>query len=139
MRNSKFKIAIVDDEEDARSMVCLMLEEYFPELDIVCETGIFREALVEISRQKPHILLLDVEMPEGSGFDLLEKLAVQPATVFITAHDKYAIQAIRSAAQDYILKPLNSHEFKEVMERLICRLVLNESPDQHAQKVRTFI
>ncbi len=133
---SKFKVAIVDDEQDARGMVRLMLEQHFPEFEIVCDTGLFREALVEISRLKPHILFLDVEMPGNNGFDLLDKIAFKPATVFITAHDKYAINAIRAEASDYILKPLNPDEFREVVERLICRLALTEEPGQNARNVR---
>ena len=136
MKRSRFKVAIVDDEKDARGMVQLMLKEYFPELDVVCDTGNFREALLEISRHKPHLLFLDVEMPGGNGFELLEKLPFKPTTVFITAHDGYAIRAIRASAEDYILKPLNRNEFREVVERLLCGLAMNEEAEHSTSGVR---
>lgn len=118
-----FKAAIVDDEEDSRGLIALLLRNHFPEIEIICNTGEFEEACTSITLREPDILFLDVELPEGSGFDLLDKLPFRPASViFITAHDKYAIEAIKSHAIDFILKPLSTLEFKISVQQVSARL-----------------
>lgn len=114
---------IIDDEADGRDTLKMAIEKYCPEVSIL---GIYEnpgKGLEAIRNLKPDLVFLDVQMPHMSGFDLLQQLL--PLTfevVFVTAHDKYAIKAIRFSALDYLLKPVDiddlMHAVKKVQERL---------------------
>ena len=111
---------IIDDEEDARGMVGLFLEKDFPNISVVGNAGMVSEAKVLILDQKPDIIFLDVEMPDGTGFDLLTQLGECKAIIiFITAFDQYAIEAIKASALDYILKPINRSEFSQAVNKAL--------------------
>jgi two-component system LytT family response regulator len=78
-----------------------------------------RESLVLIKTTKPDLLLLDINLPDGTGFDILEQMSPAPCKViFLTAHMEYALQAFRYGAIDYLLKPLNENEFREALQRV---------------------
>jgi two-component system, LytTR family, response regulator len=83
----------------------------------------------EIRRLEPDIVFLDVEMPECDGFDVLEMLgaSMPPAVVFLTAYDKYALQAFEAGALDYLLKPFDSKRFDRALERAIERVAYNRT------------
>ncbi len=139
MKTSTFKIAIVDDEADARGLIRLLLKDYFPEMEVVCDTGDFSLACREITKLQPELLFLDVEMPGGSGFELLEGLPEQPpAVIFTTAHDKYAIRAIKAAAADYVLKPLSSSEFRASVEKVKACLLKTQRAEDLAFHKRAY-
>lgn len=110
---------IVDDEQDARAFIKLRLERYAHiEILALCEDA--DTALEAILLHKPDILFLDIQMPQKSGFDLLEDLRrtnsqISPRVIFTTAFDKYAIKAIKYAAFDYLLKPISKDEFHATM------------------------
>lgn len=71
-----------------------------------------------IGRLHPQLLFLDIEMPEGNGFDLLERLATAPHVIFTTAYDAYAIQAFEINALDYLLKPVTEKRLEEALARI---------------------
>jgi two-component system LytT family response regulator len=109
---------IVDDEPLARSNVTALLREHH---DVViageCDSG--DDALAQIPRLKPDVVFLDVEMPECDGFDVLEMLGgnVPPAVVFVTAYDRYAVQAFEAGALDYLVKPFDRLRFERALAR----------------------
>ena len=119
---------IVDDEPLARSNVSALLRPH-AEVEVVgqCKSG--AEALDEIRRLDPDIVFLDIEMPECDGFDVLEMLgaSIPPAVVFLTAYDKYALQAFEAGAIDYLLKPVDSHRFERALERAKGRVEYNRA------------
>jgi two-component system LytT family response regulator len=119
---------IVDDEPLARSNVSALLRSH-AEVEIVgqCQDG--AEALDEIRRLQPDIVFLDVEMPECDGFDVLEMLgtSMPPAVVFLTAYEKYALQAFDAGALDYLLKPVDSNRFDRALERAKERIASNRA------------
>jgi two-component system LytT family response regulator len=119
---------IVDDEPLARSNINALLRRH-AEVEIVGQCGSGAEALDEIRRLEPDIVFLDVEMPECDGFDVLEMLgaSVPPAVVFVTAYDKYAIQAFEAGALDYLLKPFDSSRFERALERAKERVAYNKA------------
>lgn len=96
---------IVDDERLAREGLKSMLKE-FPEIQVIGEASNVDEAIEMIDKLKPQLLFLDIQMPEKTGFDLLEDLIETPAIVFTTAFDEYAIKAFEVNAMDYLLKPI---------------------------------
>jgi two-component system, LytTR family, response regulator len=83
----------------------------------VCST--VHDAIVLIHTTKPDLLLLDIGLPDGTGFDILEQVPAQTKVIFLTAHQEYAIRAIRYGAMDYLLKPLDETELQEALQRVI--------------------
>lgn len=112
------KVTIVDDEFKARDALEKILNEQFPEITILASAGTVGEGFEAIRRDPPDLLLLDVELPDGTGFDLLKKIAqVQFKVIFITGHQEYAIEAIKFSALDYILKPFDGEELSQAVEK----------------------
>lgn len=123
MEEHYFKAVIVDDEEDARELTALFLNDYFPGVQVTDKVGGITTALRSIVLHKPDLVFLDIEMGEGTGFDLLKRLpGFNGLVIFITAYDNYAIKAIKASAMDYLLKPLNRDEFVETVDRALAKL-----------------
>jgi len=113
------KAVITDDEEDARVSLELLLKKFCPDVEIIAICKGPLEALEFLKEQTPDLLFLDVQMPHMSGFDMLEKIEKASfQTIFVTAHDKYAIKAIRFSALDYLLKPVDVDELLSAVERV---------------------
>jgi len=113
---------VVDDEALARTRVCQLLRESLA-FDVVGEASGGKDALIATKSLTPDVLFLDIEMPDLSGFEVLEALqswdAVQmPAVVFVTAFDRYAVQAFDANAVDYVLKPIDEPRFLKTMARV---------------------
>ncbi len=111
------KTILIDDERLARKELSTLLKEY-DFIDIVDECANADEAVVSIKKHKPDLLFLDIEMPEKSGFDLLEELEEIPQVIFVTAFDEYAIKAFEVNATDYILKPVDPKRLDQLMAKL---------------------
>jgi two-component system LytT family response regulator len=110
------KAIIVDDEHKSVHMLELMLKEYCSEVEVIGFAYSAIEGAKEIMNKKPDLVFLDVEMTGGTGFDLLESLPERNFNViFVTAHDHYALKAIKFHAIDYILKPLDVEELKNAI------------------------
>lgn len=103
----KINALIVDDEQDSRETLRSYLNKYCPQVHIVDESANIQEARTSILKHEPQLVFLDVEMPHGNAFDLLEQWETVPfETIFVTAFSKYAIQAFNLSAAHYLLKPL---------------------------------
>ncbi|MCR9174045.1 MAG: LytTR family DNA-binding domain-containing protein [bacterium] len=112
------RCVIVDDEKQVRLSIAKMIEMFCPDVEIVGSAANIIEAKTLILSKSPDVVFLDVEMPGGSGFDLLESLeTVNFKVIFTTAHAAYAIKAIKYAAMDYLLKPLNVQELEEAIQK----------------------
>jgi len=109
---------IVDDERLARQKIRTFLEAR-NDIAIAGEAANVAEAVALIEREKPDLVLLDIQMPGGDGFDVVSALPSShaPAIVFITAHDDYAVRAFEVAAVDYLLKPFDRARFNEAVDR----------------------
>jgi len=113
----KLTAMIIDDERNAREEVKKLLENY-PELEIVGEAKNADEAKELIELKHPDLLFLDIQMPEKSGFDLLESLDKVPQVIFTTAYDQYAVKAFEVSALDYLMKPIREERFAKAMEQV---------------------
>jgi two-component system LytT family response regulator len=115
---SGIRTLIVDDEPLARTNLRVLLRRH-PHIEIVGEPESGFEALEAIRRTKPHLVFLDVQMPECDGFDVLEMLGgnVPPAVIFVTAYDHYALRAFEAGALDYLLKPFDDARFERALRR----------------------
>lgn len=116
------KLLIVDDEKDARDFNESLVKEYFPKIDIIGKASSAIEAIKIINNNPPDILLSDIEMPGGSGFDILESTRKYNFDViFITAYNQYAVKAFRFSAIDYLLKPVEIQSFRDAIQKAIDR------------------
>ena len=108
---------LVDDERLARRSLRALLAEH-PGIEIVAEAADARQARDLIETERPDVAFLDIQMPGGNGFDLLERLQNPPAIVFVTAYDEYAIRAFEVNAVDYLLKPIEPERLALAVARL---------------------
>jgi two-component system, LytTR family, response regulator len=119
MSEQPIRAIIVDDEELARRGIQIRLEQH---RDIVvvaeCENG--REAIEAIGREQPDLMFLDIQMPGLSGLDVLARVPHEslPMTIFVTAFDRYALDAFEAQALDYLLKPINDARFVQALDRV---------------------
>jgi two-component system, LytTR family, response regulator len=113
----KYTALIVDDEPLARSKLASFLSAA-PDIELLGEFGSGLEALQFMQQTTPDILWLDIQMPEMTGFELLENLEGKPPVViFVTAYDQYAVQAFEVHAADYLLKPYDRERFQKALAR----------------------
>ena len=100
-------ILIIDDEETARTVVKNIVLRYCSTAEVVGEADCIEAGIEQIKNLKPDLLLLDVELSDGTGFDLLQRIDEHEfKVIFVTAFNQYAIQAIKFCALDYLLKPV---------------------------------
>lgn len=112
------RVLIVDDEAPARAKLRRMLAA-FDDVEVVGEAGDGASALEAVARLAPDALFLDVQMPEVDGFDVAASLPDDgPALVFVTAHDRHALQAFDTHALDYLLKPVEPERLARAVQRL---------------------
>lgn len=112
--------AIIDDEESAINVVKLLLQKNVPEIDEIYTALGAEEGIKAIDKYKPQLIFLDVEMPLMNGFQLLEQFpGYSFDIIFITAYDHYAIKAIKYSALDYLLKPIDTEELKNAVQRFL--------------------
>jgi two-component system LytT family response regulator len=114
----KIRTLIVDDEPLGRKHVRKLLERE-AEFPIIGECADGREAVRAINKHSPDLVFLDVQMPEVSGFEVLERIAPEqmPIIIFVTAFDKFAVKAFEAHALDYLLKPFDEDRFGKALER----------------------
>ena len=123
------KVIIVDDELNVRNAITNLLIEQFPDISIISSVGTIEAGYEAISQHKPDLLLLDVELPDGNGFDLLRKISpVNFKVIFITGFQEYALDAIKVSALDYLLKPFETEELRHAIEK--ARIVINHADEQ---------
>lgn len=110
------KVYIIDDEEQAREVMTYYLQEFFPEVAIIGSAADILKGGKEIVRLKPDLIFLDISMPHGSGFELLDRIDLSNSLfVFVSAHSQFALDAIKINIFDYLLKPLQLDELRRVI------------------------
>lgn len=114
------KALIIDDEPSAVKTLSLLVAHYIPEIQELKGTNDPHDGLRLIKTWQPDLLFLDIQMPVMTGFGLLKQLPeINFNIIFTTAHDQYAIEAIRFSALDYLMKPINGDELKEAVQRFL--------------------
>lgn len=114
---------IVDDDINLRNGMKGLLKLYAPEITIIGEADNVKSGVAEILIKDPQVVFLDIQLTDGTGFDILEHITkikgkVNANIVFITAHEKYAIKAFRFSALDFLLKPVDPDELQEVITKI---------------------
>lgn len=143
------KAIIVDDELGARESLSKMIEKNCKQIEVVAKADSMLSAFEAITNKEPDLVFLDIEMPNGNAFDLLEKFKnINFNIIFTTAYDHYAIKAIKFSAIDYILKPIDPEELitavkrfenqrgqKESLDKQFKTLLSNVKPENKLKKV----
>lgn len=120
---------IVDDEQMARETITQIIKLFCPQITRIGEATSVQTAVTAIQKEKPDILLLDIHLNGGNGFDVLKLLGNHLLNViFVTAYDEYAIKAFKVSAIDYLLKPIDSDDFVDAIEK-VHKKYLQESLD----------
>jgi len=114
---------LIDDDINLRNGMKGLLSLYAPEITIIGEADSVASGVEAIEKLHPQVVFLDIQLNDGTGFDILEKLATKNGKttshiVFITAHEQYAIKAFRFSALDFLLKPVDPDELKKVIEKI---------------------
>jgi two-component system, LytTR family, response regulator len=121
------KTLILEDEAHNRAFLHLTLQQHCPQVQVVAQAQGVAEALALFRQHLPELVLLDVELPDGTGFDFLERLPQPwPKIIFITAYDHYALQAIRYSAIDYLLKPIRVQDLVQALQKASNRLHMEQ-------------
>ncbi|WP_022835299.1 LytR/AlgR family response regulator transcription factor [Salisaeta longa] len=112
------RVLIVDDEPLARQRLRDLLSDR-SNVTVVGEADTGTDAIAALRKHRPDLLFLDVQMPNGSGLDVVEAVGPEhmPVTVFVTAYDQYALEAFDAAATDYLLKPFDDERFEQAFRR----------------------
>lgn len=143
------KAIIVDDELGARESLSKMIEKNCKQIEVVAKADSMLSAFEAITNKEPDLVFLDIEMPNGNAFDLLEKFKnINFNIIFTTAYDHYAIKAIKFSAIDYILKPIDPEELigavkrfeeyrgqKTTLDKQFKTLLSNVRPENKLKKV----
>jgi two-component system LytT family response regulator len=119
MPAQKFSVAVVDDESPARKLLRYLLKKE-SDFEIICECENGRDAVKAIRSHTPDLVLLDIQMPDLDGFEVIRRLgtATLPHVIFVTAYDEFAVKAFEVHALDYILKPPIPGRFAEAINRV---------------------
>lgn len=143
---------VIDDEEKSRKVLIRLIHEITDDVKIVGEAGSVNDGFIVVNQLNPDLIFLDIEMLDGTGFDLLEKFAeTKFDIIFTTAYDQYAILAFKYSAIDYLLKPINidelenaiyrvkkdetsTHDKYALIENLLQNMTLNSKPQRIAIK-----
>jgi len=123
---------LIDDDSNLRNGMKSMLERYAPEIQILGEADSVKTGTNAIEYHQPNVIFLDIQLGDGTGFDILEQLSQRNVSlnshvVFITAHEEYAVKAFRFSALDYLLKPVDPDDLKKVIEKVKKVLANNDS------------
>jgi two-component system LytT family response regulator len=111
------KVLIVDDSRLARKELSELIAEQ-PSLQVIAEASDVASAIAAVNTHKPDLVLLDIHLPDGDGFDVLERSDFTPQVIFTTAYEQHALRAFEFNALDYLLKPVTGLRLTQALERL---------------------
>lgn len=116
--NQVFKAIVIDDEPAARRIMKSLLSAFADTVSVIEEAGNGREAIEKIEALKPDLIFLDIQMPDLTGFEVIEKLTHKPNIIFTTAYEQYAIKAFETFSIDYLLKPVREERLAQSIQKL---------------------
>lgn len=116
--NQLFKAILIDDEPAARRLMRNLLEDHASVVEVIAEAGTGREAIDKIESLHPDLIFLDIQMPDLTGFEVLEQLTHKPNIIFTTAYEQYAIKAFENFSIDYLLKPIKEERLQQSIDKL---------------------
>ncbi|MEM7375671.1 MAG: LytTR family DNA-binding domain-containing protein [Bacteroidota bacterium] len=133
------KAVLVEDEKNSQELIKDLINEYCEGIEVVGIGGSVAEGLSVIAEHKPDILFLDIELPDGDGFQILEQTEYKDfEVIFTTAYDQYAMKAFKFSATDYLLKPVDIDELQSAVERVKTK-ANNEPESDQSEKLSVLI
>ncbi|NVK48996.1 MAG: response regulator [Cyclobacteriaceae bacterium] len=123
---------VIDDERLARKELINLLNQ-LETVEVVGEAVNVEDAKEKIEQLQPDVIFLDIQMPEKTGFDLLEELDSVPHVIFTTAYDEYALKAFQVNALDYLLKPIEPKRLEEAIAKLTGKIEKHQKAESEAQ------
>ncbi len=126
------KAIIIDDESKGIEILRILIDNHCPDVTVVGSAEVVEEGLELINKLQPDLIFLDIEMSGETGFDLLEK--VKPYVfhvIFVTAHSEYAVRAFRYSVSDYLLKPVDTQELIDAVQKVNCLLKEGQNYDEN--------
>lgn len=134
---SQIRTILVDDDQANLGLMKIMLEENFPEIELIEMCHAPEDAIEAITNFRPDLVCIDIEMPGITGFELLERLRYHDFDViFITAHDEYSLQAFKFSAVDYLIKPPKVEDIRHALDRIMQRRNSTVTLDQMRNLLR---
>jgi two-component system LytT family response regulator len=123
------KAIIVDDEKDGAEVLQTLIEQNCPDVHIVALAYSIESGIASILEHTPGLVFLDIEMPTGTGFDILRATQyLGYETIFTTAYENYAVKAFKTEATDYLLKPIDTGELTEAIQKAAKRMAYKKQP-----------
>lgn len=117
------KVLIIDDENRTRQLIANMIDSFGFDVQTIPEGENVESGIKAIEKHDPDIVFLDIQMPDGTGFDVLRSIENKNfVVIFITAHEEFAIKAIKFSALDYLLKPVDPTELEAALKKAIAAL-----------------
>lgn len=113
-----YKTIIIDDEPAARRLMKSLLQEHADTVEVIGEASNGKDAIEKVEELEPDLIFLDIQMPDLTGFEVIEKLQHKPNIIFTTAYEQYAIKAFETFSIDYILKPIKEERLQQSIEKL---------------------
>ena len=127
LERRKYSVIIVDDEADSQITLSSFLHEYCPETQLISVFSGVQDCLKGIKVNPPDILLLDINMSDGTGFDILNEITeLSTKVIFITGYDSFAVDAFRYKVSGYLLKPVNPKHLEVVIAETIATIELED-------------
>ncbi len=134
------KAVIVEDEKNSQQLLKDLITEYCEGVEVVDIAGSVADALEAIETQKPGLVFLDIELPDGDGFQVLEKTPeLNFDVIFTTAYDQYSLKAFKFSATDYLLKPVDIEELQAAVARVVEKQKGQEDHNGQANKLEALI
>lgn len=129
---SRITALLIDDDANLRNGMRSLLERYAPEIMIIGEADNVNSGIEAMENLQPQVVFLDIQLGDGTGFDILEDIAQKRGKstshiVFITAHEQYAVKAFRFSALDFLLKPVDPEELEKVIVKIKNVLTKNDN------------
>lgn len=125
------KVLIIDDETRTRELIAKMIDSFGFDVQCIPEGENVQSGIEAIQKHNPDIVFLDIQMPDGTGFDVIRSIEDKNfEVIFITAHEEFAIKAIKFSALDYLLKPVDTVELKAALERALESIDANKEVKQ---------
>lgn len=133
------RAVIIDDERNSRDIIALMLQRYCPDIEAVAQAANCREGIAQIREHRPQLVFLDLEMPDGTGFDVLTgAYDATFETVFVTAFEKRYLHTIRLSEVELILKPIDRESLQTAVQTVRQRLSIPGKQERYEVLLHNF-
>jgi two-component system LytT family response regulator len=134
------KVLIIDDENRTRDLIAKMINSFGLNVEAISAGESVKTGIEAIQKHHPDLVFLDIQMPDGTGFDVLNALPEKKfEVIFITAHEEFAIKAIKFSALDYILKPVDPSELRTALEFAMSSIKDKKYPAQYEALVQNIV